>query len=408
MKRWWMIPELLALAAVGAILWRVAVPLTAFAGARVEGSHPGPWLRPVKVVEKVPARPTSDYADPAFSLSHADLTRADLSQSGQALRDRAEFDSGTVWPAQLPAGFDPARFMELGRDPGLGVRALHQKGITGKGVNVAFIDQALLVDHQEYKDRIVRYVELGQVDKRGTMHGAAVASIIAGKTVGVAPEANLTYYAAQLFQDPTTLRMQRDFTYYARAINEILDRNRTLPMAERVRAIGASVGPGPVEPGFSELRQAIERARREGVLVAVTNTQEFFGKGFAGMDRPPDADPNDFNSFLPGSFRAKGFYATGQMTPNTAMVPMDSRATAAETGLDHYRFYRQGGESWSVPYVIGLYALVAQVDPQITPEQFLDAAFSSGAYITVTREGKDYRFGPIVNPAILVDRLAAK
>ncbi len=54
----------------------------------------------------------------------------------------------------------------------------------------------LLVDHQEYRDRIRLYEEIN-IDK-GTpaqMHGAAVASIAVGKTVGVAPEADLYYIA---------------------------------------------------------------------------------------------------------------------------------------------------------------------------------------------------------------------
>ncbi|MFY9475459.1 hypothetical protein [Candidatus Darwinibacter acetoxidans] len=41
--------------------------------------------------------------------------------------------------------------------PGLGLRALHEQGYTGKGVNVAIIDGPLLVDHEEFSGRLVHF-----------------------------------------------------------------------------------------------------------------------------------------------------------------------------------------------------------------------------------------------------------
>jgi len=55
----------------------------------------------------------------------------------------ANFDSLTSWPpaGKLPAGFSVQQTMEMGKDPGLGIRDLHAKGITGRGVGIAIIDQ---------------------------------------------------------------------------------------------------------------------------------------------------------------------------------------------------------------------------------------------------------------------------
>ena len=111
-----------------------------------------------------------------------DLRSCDL--SALDVRDRlsdlvqATFDSKTVWPAQLPPGFDVARITELGTNPGLGLRAVHRRGITGKGVGLAIIDMTLLVDHVEYKDQLRLYEEIHL--RKGSpagMHGPAVASI---------------------------------------------------------------------------------------------------------------------------------------------------------------------------------------------------------------------------------------
>jgi len=60
---------------------------------------------------------------------------------------------------------------------------------------------------------------------------------------------------------------------------------------------------------------------------------------------------------------------------------MDSRTTASFTGISEYVFYREGGWSWSIPYIAGLYALAAQVDPEIPPERFWSLAMETGRTI---------------------------
>jgi hypothetical protein len=43
----------------------------------------------------------------------------------------------------MPQDFDWERIMELGKNPGLGIRKLHTQGITGRGIGIAIIDQTL-------------------------------------------------------------------------------------------------------------------------------------------------------------------------------------------------------------------------------------------------------------------------
>lgn len=87
------------------------------------------------------------------------------------------------------------------------------------------------------------------------------------------------------------------------------------------------------------------------------------------------------------------------------LVPMDSRAVASPTGKEEYVFYRQGGWSWSIPYVAGMYALAAQVDPAITPQGFWSLALETGRTIKVNHEGQVIPFGPILDPAALIQAL---
>lgn len=94
--------------------------------------------------------------------------------------------------------FDPSRQLELRKDPGLGVRRLHERGIDGHGISIGIIDQPLLVDHVEYRDRLRSYEEIhSPAGAPAQMHGPAVASIAVGRTVGVAPGADVYYIAEQ-------------------------------------------------------------------------------------------------------------------------------------------------------------------------------------------------------------------
>lgn len=89
-------------------------------------------------------------------------------------------------------------------------------------------------------------------------------------------------------------------------------------------------------------------------------------------------------------------------------VPMDSRTLATATGTDHYRYTRIGGTSWAVPWTAGLYALVCQVYPAVTPAEFLQVAVSTGDRITLTHEGKEFTLGPIVNSAKVIEHFEAQ
>lgn len=78
------------------------------------------------------------------------------------------------------------------------MRKLHEEGVTGKGIGIGIIDQTILASREVIKDRLRYYGELGDRDNSATMHGSAVSSIAAGKTVGVAPEADLYYIATTM------------------------------------------------------------------------------------------------------------------------------------------------------------------------------------------------------------------
>jgi subtilase family serine protease len=343
-----------------------------------------------------------------MDLRSTNLTQLDLSESKTDLL-YSTFDSKTKWPPadKMPADFDWQKIMELGKDPGLGVRALHEQGITGKGINIAIIDQPLIIDHIEYPNNIKLYEEIKV--RRGTpsqMHGPAVTSIAVGRTAGVAPEANLYYIATWMF-DPEGADDNTTYTYYAQAIRRIIEINKGLPDNQKIRVISMSVGSMPTTTDHDKFLSAIEEAKAAGIFALHVGLEKTYGWSYMGLGRDPLADPNDFQSYKPAAWWSQGFYDR-KFSPDTLMIPMDSRTTASPTGKEDYVFYAQGGMSWTVPYLAGMYALAAQVKPDITPDVFWETALKTGRIIQLQHNGKDYEFGVILDPQALIEALKTK
>lgn len=297
-------------------------------------------------------------------LEGVSLARLDL-RSEKEILDRLGFDSRTVWPAadRLPAGFDPGALIRGHQGPGLGVRALHDRGIDGRGVGVAIIDQPLLLGHREYALRILRYDAAGLDGMSPQMHGSPVVSIMVGRTVGVAPRAALTYLAVPMWE--------QDNRPYIEALRKIVDWNRVLPAGERIRVVSISTGMFPRYPHFAEWETARAEARNAGILV-VTCDRNTLKYGILACR--PGQDPDDRMSYGPSDYT----------WPDDAIrVPGAGRTLASHQGEDVYVFDREGGMSWGPPYIAGLAALAFQVAPGISPERLIqlliESAFTTDA-----------------------------
>lgn len=342
-----------------------------------------------------------DYA--GIDLARADLRTLNLRDKGELLLAEASFDSMTVWPMwpwKMPAGFNPKVILEEGKNPGLGLRTLHRKGITGEGIAIGIIDQDLLVDHIEYRDRVRLYDE---VDARGQaeIHGAAVASIAAGRTVGAAPGADIYYFAIRMDPD-------RKCRNVSTAIDRILEINKGLPEGKKIRVVATSCSWRPGEPGYKEADSAARKAKAQGVFVISTVVDRYYDLAFQGLGRTPGRDPDDVSSYTRGAWWASEFekwYPPGAKSTRL-LVPMDSRTVSSHLAKDAYAFYRVGGWSWCVPYIAGVYALALQVHEDLTVDEFARAAVATGRYTTIMVDGEEVEFGPILNPPGLIEHLA--
>lgn len=390
---------LLALALIGITSPSLTTtPIPDLAQPHVAASpQPLSWYR-----GPLPALPrhTPDATGPfEIDMRGYDLSALDLRDATDDLL-YVTFDSRTLWPPaeRMPTGFDQERILALGRNPGLDVRSLHDRGSTGRGVGIAIVDQALLVEHQEYAGQLRWYEQTSDLTlEPASMHGPAVASIAVGQTVGVAPEADLYFIAVTFDLRSLPVRCHSD----AQAVRRILQINRQLPADRKIRVISISSGWLPEWPGYDDIAAALAEAKAAGLLVICSTCNQADGMYFHGLGRPPTADPDRFEAYEPGLFWAGDFAESG-LPPDRLLAPMDSRTLASPTGKDEYAFYREGGWSWAIPYIAGAYALAAQVDPTITPDRFWALALQTGRTIEIGSGAQKQNLGKILDPVALI------
>ncbi len=314
--------------------------------------------------------------DPFWGFANVSLANLDLREHRKLL-ETMPFDNQTVWPKpdKMPEEFDPASLLEEGKNPGLGIRRLHEQGIDGQGVGIAIIDQPLLRDHVEYADKIVHYKAKGLMAGfiPPQMHGSPVTSIAAGKNCGVAPAAKVFYFAVPMWKS--------DNQPYCDVINEIIKLNQRAKISEKIRVISISTGMFPQQANFDRWKESLARAEKQGILV-VTCDPAFLGYGTLSCIIGKDPDN-------PSSYR-RGRYTAN----NVLFVPAGNRTIASYRGPKVYTYDRTGGMSWAAPYLAGLAALAYQVDTEIEPKTIIDFWLKTAVQTDV---------GPIVNPAGFIE-----
>jgi len=289
-----------------------------------------------------------------------DISEMDLSGASLADMFTVTYDSQTKWPSKthLPRGFDPIQVMRVGQDPGLGLRTLHKRQITGRGVSIAVIDKPILPSHREFSDRI-HYIEVSPGDDRNAQlhyHGAVIASMLAGRNVGVAPDSTIYYFAVPDSADP--------FLDYTRALARLLELNSSLPVAARIRVVNISAGYTGLDatrPSVTSWESMIRQAEQQGV--AVVHCGPTFPLWYLVAGSPPNHDRNTVDSYEPAIWLKK--QALGDPWPDALYVPGDYRTGAGTASPNDYVYFGEGGNSWAAPYLSGLVALAIQKEPSV-------------------------------------------
>lgn len=296
------------------------------------------------------------------------------------------YNEKTVWPEKYSSY--AKKLLTLGKNPGLGIREIHEEGINGTGITVAIIDQNICLDHPEFEGKIIEYYDVGcnQPANESSMHGPAVASLLVGDSIGTAPGAKIYFVAAPSWT--------KDAKYQADALNWIIDKNRTLPEGNKIKAVSISAAPsGPGSP-FDKNKEmwdsAYARACNEGILIVdCTANNGFTMACYYNINSPEDV--NECTLGWPG------IDFISDTTSNRIYVPTSFRTTAEEydEGKPSYQYHGRGGLSWAEPYLVGVCALGWQIRNDI----------SANEMVTLLRKSafNSNQGGLIINPKAFID-----
>ena len=308
-----------------------------------------------------------------------DLSSLDLKDQSELLFT-LDFDTYTKWPDKdkMPSNFNPNLVMETGKNPGLNIRKLQKEGYTGRGVSIAYVDQPILEGHNEFSNLNLKYEIVADKGEKAypSMHGPAVLSLLAGKDIGIVPNANVYFMGEGACPN--------DQKNEARGFQRIIEINKTLPEDKKIKIIGMSHRVADKNGYYLKnsdlLRKAEQDAEEQGIMVIDCDT---FDDPILLATRA-DKNVDDYKSYT----IAKKYTSNN---PNGKLCVPIARTYAAGYIADKnfYQFTQNGGQSWSVPYIVGVITMGLQVNPNLTKQQAMKYLYDSGY---------DFQGGKIINP----------
>ena len=303
-----------------------------------------------------------------FGFCNRDLSKSDL--SGLSCEDmmKIPFNSSTIFPSKdkMPKGFEPESVLAFGKQPMMGVKKLHERGITGEGVVVAVIDFGFQDrDHVEFDGANIEVVDL--FGDTGThFHSDGVLSNLCGQNIGVAPKAKVIYYDTYMGHgkhvDKANLKILKD----------ILKRVKN---GEKIRVVNIS---GPITRG-EDLSKIVDNSKWQerydqlkGPFMPIIDqlkqlgceivTSDVFGRDFACCDIDP----------LTKKLSRADWITNEEYYQSKMSVVSGGKAIAEFASKDGYKFEPRGCFSWSIPQGVGMYALALQVQSNLTWDNFVE------------------------------------
>jgi hypothetical protein len=358
------------------------------------------------------------YFPEGISSFQVDLRAADLRNFDLIGREydlyHSIFDNYTEWPSLDDVYFEPDAILETNLSPGLNIKNLHERGIDGRGINLAIIDQPQNIIHQEFTDHLILagYYPPG-CDVINSMHGPYVTGHIIGTNSGIAPGSNVYFYSS-LPQDGN-----QEFTYEfdIAAMEEIQKHNET--SENKITILSLSQVSSPDRKFYHEYEAKILELENSGITVITADlpirNPEY---SFYGLRKDALADPEVFSSYyaIPWdewilkihNFPFAQDVYKNEFTINDSMqlpvlFPLDfSRTNVGMLGPDNYYIKFVGGWSGLPPTISGLFALAIQMDPEITFDEFWHVLYTTGRSYDFQANNKIMR-GRIINPEAMIE-----
>lgn len=335
----------------------------------------------------------------------ADLSAFDLRKYEDKLYTSI-FSSMTKWPDsnKIPVNFSYEELIATAMKPPLGIKNIHNRGVTGKNITIAILDHFLLCEHEEYAQNIIGYDELNTENLPNEVlnahfHGTAVASIAVGKNVGVAPDANVYFISDYLLLNSNDEKNRAEAL--TQNIYKVIEVNKTLPENEKIRAISYS---NTINEDDEKLKNAIMEAKNQNIEII---SASLFMTDFSGIRKLPYLNGDFVESYVPTNSSEKFYVDTKRriVYEDFIAVPFQGIVYAGPSSKYDYVYSGAGGVSWGVPYLAGLYALCCEVDNDMNLEKFIRLADVTSVSSSFDYNGISYVFNKIIQPEIMISYL---
>lgn len=307
-----------------------------------------------------------------WSFSSADLSKRDLSFVPVEKLMRLPFGNYTIWPSKdkMPKNFEPDKIIEdalhfIGND----VESLRKKGLKGKGTTIAFIDMPFNRDHIELEGSDIEYVEF-EKGASSHFHGLVTSSYLVGKNLGVAPESKLIFYAASCGKQGKN-EIQSMIENEFKAILDVIDRSRK---GEKIDIVGQS---GSIEYHISMLKdeekekyytekfnEIKNELKKENIFYL--SSQNFFDMFSYCRKVDPTKNNYDLDNYV-------NAFSKRNVDSNLPSVIPVGKLSPIDDTKDGYKYENcAGSASWSIPLVVGMFALCRQLSKDVSFEKFYD------------------------------------
>lgn len=276
----------------------------------------------------------------------------------------------------------------------IGIKELHRRGFTGKGVGIAIIDTGIS-PHRDFtrpRYRISRFLDF--IKKRQTPyddngHGTFVAGVAAGngyssggKYIGMAPNASI--YALKSMD----ILGQGDSVNILEAMQWILDNYKNT----NIRVVSLSLGAFPGSAAVDVLATGAERLWDEGLFVVAAagnsgpKTRTITTPGVSAKLLTVGAS-DDKRTMTPRDDTIADFSSRGPagryIKPDIVAPGVNITSTQYFSPNDKQNIYTtMSGTSVATPMVAGAAAVLLEMHPDLTPpelkQKLMSNAFSIG------------------------------